>query len=222
MDIARHILAIAKSVLASSSEKEVERLMRAILPGTPFAGKTHGVGGYVRDEALGIDAKDLDVVVEMRNGAEKITAFLHQMFPVETTSPHRLGAGYPIWQITFKEDIEHEGETYATQGAVIEFADTQKEMFPDQNSRQRVVEYGTLREDIDRRDFTVNSLLKDLTTGEIVDLTGSSLQDIKNGVLRGNPGVDFDKILRDDPLRMIRCIRFQAKYGWSVPLSVLK
>ena len=56
MDIARHILAIAKSVLASSSEKEVERLMRAILPGTPFAGKTHGVGGFIRDEVLGFDA----------------------------------------------------------------------------------------------------------------------------------------------------------------------
>jgi poly(A) polymerase len=158
----------------------------------------------------------------MRGGAEKLTSMLHRLFPNETTTPHQLGAGYPIWQITFKDDIELQGKVYATSGAVIEFVDTQKEMFPDPDSRQRTVEYGTLAEDIERRDFTVNMLLKDLTTGEIVDLTGTSLKDIQDGVLRGHPGVDFDKILRDDPLRMIRLIRFQAKYGWSVPLSVLK
>jgi tRNA nucleotidyltransferase/poly(A) polymerase len=42
------------------------------------------------------------------------------------------------------------------------------------------------------------------------------------GVLRGNPGVDFNTILHQDPLRMIRLVRFQAKYGWDVPLSVIK
>jgi poly(A) polymerase len=118
--------------------------------------------------------------------------------------------------------VEFDGEVYSTAGAIIQFADTQKEAFPDEESRQRVVEYGTLQEDVERRDFTVNSLLKDLSTGELKDLTGMSVNDIKKGVLRGNPNVDFDQILADDPLRMVRLVRFQAKYGWSVPFSVLK
>jgi poly(A) polymerase len=222
MDIVASIMEIARCIGASSSEKEVERLLGSILRGTPFANKTHAVGGAVRDEVLGLDAKDLDIVVEMKDGAEKLTAMLHRMFPVETSTPRRLGVGYPIWQITFKDNVTHQGEEYKTDGAVIEFVDTQKEAFPDPESRQRVVEYGTLKEDIERRDFTVNMLLKDLTTGEIVDLTGTSMQDLRDGVLRGHPEVDFDKILRDDPLRMIRMIRFQAKYGWKVPLSVMK
>jgi poly(A) polymerase len=95
-------------------------------------------------------------------------------------------------------------------------------MFPDPTSRQRQVEYGTLEEDIARRDFTVNMLLKDLTTGEVKDLTGVSIQDLKEGVLRGHPGVSFDKILADDPLRMLRLVRFQVKYGWDVPIDVLR
>lgn len=66
------------------------------------------------------------------------------------------------------------------------------------------------------------SLLKDLTSGEFVDLTGTSISDIQKGILRGNPNVDLNKIFMDDPLRMIRLCRFQAKYNWQVPLSVLK
>jgi len=75
---------------------------------------------------------------------------------------------------------------------------------------------------VERRDFVNNSLLKDLSNGEIIDLTGIAKESIQKGVLRSNPNVDFDKILRDDPLRMVRCIRFAVKYGWQVPLSVLK
>lgn len=222
MDIIAELQAVARDMRASPSEKEVERLMKIVLRGTVFANKTHAVGGYVRDELLGLDAKDLDIVVEMKGGAEKLTAMLHQMFPVQTSTPRIMGKGYPIWQIVFKEDIEFQGDTFGTAGAVIEFVDTQKETVPDPNSRQRVVEYAPLKDDIERRDFTVNMLLKDLTTGEIVDLTGTSVKDLQDGVLRGHPGVDFDRILREDPLRMIRLVRFQVKYGWTVPMSVLK
>ena len=216
------ILNVVREIVASSSEKELERFMRDFLPGTSFSGKVYAVGGYVRDEVLGLDPKDLDIVVEMKDGAEKLATAIHREFPSETSTPRRMGAGYPIWQIAFKEDVSYKGNEYGTGGAVVEFVDTQKEMFPDPNSRQRQVEFGTLDEDIQRRDFTVNMLLKDLTTGEVKDLTGVSIDDLKKGVLRGHPGVDFDKILADDPLRMMRLLRFQVKYGWDIPLEVLK
>jgi len=213
---------IARNVSASLAEKEVERLLRVILKGTPFAGKTHAVGGYVRDEYMGLEAKDLDVVVEMDGGSNKLTNIIHQMYPKATSTPRQMGASYPIWQITFKDDVEVSDDTFQTKGAVIEFADTMKEGFPDENSRQRTTMSGTLKDDIERRDFTANMLLKDLSTGEIVDMTGTSKSDIEKGILRGHPGVSLDKIFSDDPLRMIRLIRFQAKYGWKIPLSVLK
>ena len=67
-------------------------------------------------------------------------------------------------------------------------------------SRKPTVTGGELKDDVERRDFTVNSLLKDLSTGEILDLTGMGKSDIKAGIVRTplNP----DKIFTDDPLRM--------------------
>lgn len=211
-----------KNILTESiQEKEVERFLKIFLVGTKFQGKTFAVGGYVRDEFLGLDAKDLDIVVELDGGSEGITKLIYEEFPIEVTQPFKMG-NYPIWQITFKDDIEYRGEQYKTKGAVIEFADTMAEDFPDKTSRQRMSSFGTLVQDIERRDFTVNMLLKDLTTGEFRDLTGVSQSDISHGILRGHPNISLDKIFNDDPLRMIRLVRFQAKYDWEVPLSVIK
>ena len=63
-------------VVATMAEKEVERLLKVLLKGTMFANKTYAVGGYVRDEFLGIESQDLDVVVEIKDGAKKITHYI--------------------------------------------------------------------------------------------------------------------------------------------------
>jgi tRNA nucleotidyltransferase/poly(A) polymerase len=87
-------------------------------------------------------------------------------------------------------------------------------------SRKPTVTGGELKDDVERRDFTVNSLLKDLSTGEILDLTGMGKDDIRAGIVRTplNP----DKIFTDDPLRMLRAIRFAVKYGWKLPLFMIR
>lgn len=222
MNVAKELIKVAKILLATRAEREVEKFLKEFLKGTAFAHKAHAVGGYVRDEFLGLEAKDLDIVVEMKDGAKKLTHFIRDELGKSVSRPRELGAGYPIWQITFKQDIDYQGKTYKTKGAVIEFADTMTESYPDPESRQRQTEYGTLEQDIQRRDFTVNMLIKDLTDGEIKDLTGVSKSDLKKGILRGHPKVSLDKIFENDPLRMIRLTRFQAKYGWDIPMDVLK
>ena len=205
-----------------SPEFEVEMLFSALLKVSPVKNKCFAVGGYCRDQLLGLGCKDLDIVVEINGGAKLFTHWLHDTFPNEISNAYELGQGYPIWHVAFKQDIVYNGVTYQTAGAEIDVADTQKESFPDPETRQRITEYGTLEDDSKRRDFSVNMLLKDLTTGKFVDITGVSIQDIKDGVLRGHPKVDLNKIFSDDPLRMIRCARFFAKYDWEVPLSVLR
>lgn len=218
-----------KIVTASdNAEQEVERLLKVILPGTEWANKAHAVGGYVRDQYLKSiknDAeapKDLDIMVDSPEGggAEKLTKFLsdhiNETNPKAVNHPHQMGKSYPIWQIIFYKDVSYKGETYKTEGAKIEFADSQKESYPDPSSRQRVTAPATVEEDIKRRDFTVNQLLKDLTTGEIKDLTGRSKSDIEKGVISGHPDVDINKIMHEDPLRLLRAIRFACKYGWVI------
>lgn len=223
--VAHHYL---RKLIASAAEKEVERFFRAFLKNTPFSGKTHAVGGYVRDQYRSIlkndpsiEPKDLDIVIEMDGGAEKITHFLKDKFKDSISTPVHMG-NYPIWQLTFKDDIEYRNETYNTKGAVIEFADTMEEEFPDEESRQRKVKYGPLKKDIERRDFTINMLLKDLTTGEIKDLTGLSKRDIEKGLLRHVTLEMLDERFKEDPLRIIRLARFAAIYDLDIPRSVLR
>lgn len=214
--------------VASAAEREVERLLMALLPGTPFAHKVHIVGGYVRDQYIreitkdkSIEPKDLDAVVEMKDGAKKISLFIKEKFGKSVSTPLQM-SNYPIWQITFKENIDYQNESFKTKGAVIEFADTMREKFTDPDSRQRETEYAPLKEDIERRDFTVNMLLKDLTTGEITDLTGTSKRDIEKGVLKHIDNVMLSKRFKEDPLRLLRLVRFQAINGWDIPMSVLR
>lgn len=213
---------------ASKAEKEVERLFRTFLKDTPFANKTHAIGGYVRDQYISllkddptIEPKDLDVIVEEENGAKKITTYIKKRFGNSISNPVQMG-NYPIWQITFKDDVFYKDKKYNTKGAVIEFADTMKEEFLDEKSRQREVKYAPLKEDIERRDFTVNMLLKDLTTGQIKDLTGMSKNDIEKGILRHKNDEMLEKRFKEDPLRMMRLIRFAAVKEWDIPKSVLK
>lgn len=121
-----------------ASLAESEKLFKAVLPGTEFAGHVFAVGGYVRDEVMGIDSKDLDVVIDVKGGAEAFAKFMHSKFPGKVSTPRQLGKGYPIWFIAFKDDVEYDGKAYKTAGGEIDIAESQKEGFPDPDSRQRV------------------------------------------------------------------------------------
>ena len=218
----------------STPEKEAENLLSHVLNAVinqekcpqdpsirPFTGTVFSVGGYVRDSILGIQSKDLDIVVEMPDGAKRFTEALHNLFPAQTSRPLALGAGYPIYHLSFKGDIHYQGKVFKTKDAEVDFADSQYESFPDPNTRQRITTFGGIADDIRRRDFTCNMLMRNISTGLLVDLA-SSEGDIHRGILRGHPKVPLDKTFSDDPLRMIRLIRFQCKFGWHIPFSVLK
>ena len=141
-----------------NNSREVEKLLSALLKETIFERKTYAVGGYVRDEYLGLEPKDLDIVVDVENGSEKIVQFIFsQLGRNKVTTPVQMG-NYPIWQITFRSNVEYEDREYDVDGAVVEFAVPMKESYPDDLSRQRSVEVGTLEEDVRRRDFTTNML----------------------------------------------------------------
>jgi len=208
--------------IAKTAEKEAERLLMSLIKKSPWQNKVFSVGGFVRDELFGIESKDLDLVVEAKGGAKRFAEYLHGIFKEKVSTPRETGKSYPIWTMSFKENIEYDGETYEAKGADIDIADTMKESYPDPSSRQRETEYGTLEEDIKRRDFTINMLLKDLTTGEIKDMTGVSKDDLKKGILRGHPEVSLDKMFSEDPLRLIRLIRIQTKHGFHIPNDVIR
>ncbi len=205
-------------------EKEISNLLSVLLLKTncEFKNKVFSVGGFVRDQILNIESNDLDLVVELSGGAEKFASFLNSQFKNETTTPFQKGHGYPIWFLKFKTDIVYNEQIFKTTNGSIDIADSQKECFPDPTTRQRITTFGNLNEDIRRRDFTINMLAENLTTHEVLDLSGSGLNDLKSGLIKTHPQTHPDQVFSDDPLRMIRAIRFATKYNFKIDPIILK
>lgn len=149
------------------------------------------IGGYVRDCFLGRECNDIDIVVE-GSGID---------FAREVGA--RTGK-YVSYFKNFGTAMLH------FEGAEIEFVGARKESYR-RESRKPIVEDGTLQDDQLRRDFTINamafSLQKD-SFGELVDPFGG-IQDLAAGIIR--TPLDPDTTYSDDPLRMLRAVRFATK-----------
>jgi poly(A) polymerase len=182
-----------------------------------WKGKVFLAGGYVRDELLGLDPKDVDIVIEFPQGGIKFAEWITKKLGV-----YKKGSNPVIYPkfgtAAFRlQGVNHKG--YDLSKIEIEAVMTRKEQYH-AGSRKPDVSPGTLKDDVERRDFTVNSLLKDLSTGEILDLTGMGKSDLRKGVIR--TALDPDVIFKEDPLRMLRAIRFAVKYGWTLPMFMIK
>lgn len=208
-----------KLIMEGQKENLTIELLRSLIKGTKFGQPktTMIAGGFVRDEILGKPSKDIDIVVALPNGGVELSQFIAKKLGIykEGTNP----VTYPKFgtAMLHLDKVTYKG--IRLDGIEVEFVMTRKEQYHD-DSRKPDVSYGTLAQDVERRDFTVNSLLKDLTNGEILDLTGMGYNDIKNGIVRTplNP----DIIFTEDPLRMLRCIRFCVKYNWNLPMFMIR
>jgi poly(A) polymerase len=160
------------------------------------------VGGCVRDELLGRSCHDVDVVVEgPTDGALRLAVRFAELAsaPPPALFP-RFGTAHVVVSADEFEFVSARAESYS----------------PD--SRKPDVRPATLAEDVRRRDFTVNALLMRFD-GEVVDLT-SGLRDLEARVLR--TPVDPYQTFNDDPLRMLRAVRFAAQLDFELAPGLLE
>jgi len=176
-------------------EAIVDAIARA-LRSTPFEGKAFVVGGAVRDALLGRPVgQDVDIVVE-----GDAAACVRLLF--ERGVAERPPVTYPRFGTAM----------VLVQGTEVEFVTARRESYsPD--SRKPDVEPATILEDAMRRDFTVNTLLRDVFTGATVDPLGKGLDDLRARVLR--TPLDAEETFFDDPLRMLRAVRFRWQLGFE-------
>lgn len=193
---------------------DIRYLIKQVIKDNEFACKTYFVGGCVRDYVCGKDPKDIDIIVNIENGSKILSKMLKDKYGKNITYPCKMGH-YPIYSVTFTNDILINGKILNVKNISIEIADTMKEEFHDENSRQRNVTFASLEEDVLRRDFSINSGLISIINGDIVDATTFN-DDIHNKIIRCNVGVDKNKIFSDDPLRILRGCVFYARFGWQI------
>ena len=156
------------------------------------------VGGYVRDLFLERPSNDIDVVV-VGSGIQVANALRKKMGRKANISVFK---NFGTAQVKYK-------------GMEIEFVGARRESYS-HDSRKPIVEDGTLEDDQNRRDFTVNAMAIQLNRahfGELVDPFGG-IEDLEDGIIR--TPLDPDITFSDDPLRMLRCVRFATQLHFFI------
>ena len=178
--------------------REIDKKARSILEALARAGyEAYLVGGGVRDLMLGLHPKDFDIATSATPEQVKEVLPSTRIIGRRFRLAH-VHFGYHYYEVaTFRapHDDSDKGQIHHD-GRII---------------HDNV--FGSLEEDAVRRDFTINALFYDLETAEVIDFTGG-IEDLKQRQLRmiGDPAARY----REDPVRMIRAIRFSVKLGLTI------
>jgi len=186
------------------NSEHIETLKIAGQIGDDMNIRTFIVGGYLRDAILGKELKDIDIMVESNvfEFSRNLSKALKVNKTVEFKKFHTARIPYKICEI---EVANSRSETY------------------DRNSRKPdTVNLASVQDDLIRRDFTINALAASInskTFGELID-SFDGLKDLNNGII--NTPTDPDTTFIDDPLRMLRAIRFAAQLEFDIEPRIKK
>lgn len=157
--------------------KHLVDLIQASIKNTVFENHIFLVGGCVRDALLGLPIKDIDIVVDIKNGGMLFAGYMamkHQCY-VQNTNPVVFESyGTAKFQL-FKNDEFKDIE--------IECVQTRKEQYHKESRNPETV-FGSLEEDAKRRDLTINSLYYNISTEKILDPTNYGINDLTEKILR--------------------------------------
>ncbi|KIX04439.1 uncharacterized protein Z518_05307 [Rhinocladiella mackenziei CBS 650.93] len=178
-------------------------------------------GGWVRDKLLGVQSHDIDVALSTMTGWQFGQAM--QIFMKEHGAKYEQEAETQginsqvkdIHKIAANPEKSKHLETITTKmfGIEVDFVNLRKEVY-NEESRHPQMEFGTAEEDALRRDATVNALFYNLDTQTVEDFTKQGLEDMEKKIIR--TPLAPHQTFRDDPLRVLRLIRFACRLGYEI------
>lgn len=212
--------AMVTPIVLTDQESALVRLLTDV---SANIGRSKGVakpelrftGGWVRDKLLGLTSKDIDVGISNMTGYQFGILMKEYLEQPEIHSRYGDGILGSLAKIEANPEKSKHLETVTTKvlGLEIDLVNLRKETYVE-DSRNPTMEFGTPKDDALRRDSTVNALFYNLMTAEIEDFTGQGLQDMELKIIR-TPLSPY-QTFKDDPLRVLRCIRFASKLGYQI------
>lgn len=179
----------------------VFNILQNLIKNTKFENHTYTVGGCERDRILGNEIKDIDIVVDLPRGGIELAEYLYENEDLVHAPVIYENFGTVMFRLINFPDIE------------LEAVHTRKETYRG-DSRNPETAFGTIEEDCQRRDFTVNAFYRNISTGKVYDFNGNSRKDLLNKEIRacGDPDIVFN----EDSLRILRAFRFADRLGFRI------
>lgn len=195
----------------SDKERKLIGLLRKFIQETSTDCTLRIAGGWVRDKLLGLPSDDLDVAVDNMTGVQLATnlqAYLGKN--------HLEDCGHSVAVIQTNPDKSKHLETATTKifGMHIDFVNLRSESYIEGSRIPDKIEFGTPTEDAFRRDISINCLFFNLSTLRVEDFTEHGLEDLRTGTIR--TPLDPKTTFMDDPLRILRVIRFACRFGYRI------
>ncbi|KAJ3575901.1 hypothetical protein NP233_g783 [Leucocoprinus birnbaumii] len=166
-------------------------------------------GGWPRDKLLGSQSNDIDIALSNSMGlafAEGLASYAHEK-GIETGTISKIAQN--------PEQSKHlETATFKVFELDIDLVNLRSEEYASDSRIPTGISFGTPLQDALRRDLTINALFYNVHSREIEDFTGQGLKDLREGIIR-TPLPPRETFL-DDPLRVLRCIRFASRLGFDI------
>ena len=202
---------------------EESKLRQLLLDVSSYIGTLDGckqpelrfTGGWVRDKLLGSPSVDIDIGIDTMTGS-KFGELMEQYLRLpESSIKYDLDVLGRLAKIEANPEKSKHLETVTTRilNFDIDLVNLRRETYVE-NSRNPQMEFGSPEEDALRRDATVNALFYNLTTSEVEDLTGRGLKDMDRKIIK-TPLAPL-QTFRDDPLRVLRAVRFASRLGYEI------
>ncbi|CAL4903999.1 unnamed protein product [Urochloa decumbens] len=199
---------VRETVELTEKEEQIFRRLLEVVRHFGLGTQLRVAGGWVRDKLLGKDSSDIDIALDNmmgQNFCEKVNEYL------ESIGEKQKGIG--VIQCNPDQSKHLETARMLILDTWIDFVNLRSETYAE-DSRIPTMEVGTAKEDAYRRDLTINSLFFNINNNSVEDLTGRGIEDLKKGLIV--TPLPAKATFLDDPLRVLRAIRFAARFNFTL------